>query len=92
MSNGEPESGGVDMAAGRRKRRVPVPDNPDFLVSMPRLCAELDLPLKWVRRHAVAGELPSVKVGQRLLFNVDAVKKLLRERATRENQFGDPVS
>jgi excisionase family DNA binding protein len=59
---------------------------------MTTLCESLGLPLKWVRRETSAGRLPAIRVGQRVLFNVEAVREFLRNRASRKNQRGDWIS
>jgi excisionase family DNA binding protein len=76
----------------RRKRPLPGPKDPHFLVPMATLCETLNLPLKWVRRETSAGRLPAIRVGQRILFNVEAVRDFLRDRAARKNQDGKWVS
>jgi hypothetical protein len=77
---------------GRRRRVVPTPDDPAFLVTLPILCAKLKLPLKWARREASEGRLPCLRVGHRLLFHVQAVSDFLRLRAARKNQDGQYVN
>lgn len=46
------------------------------------------LPEAWLRREALAGRIPHLRVGRRLMFNLDAVRAsiegLLTERAKRE--------
>lgn len=39
------------------------------------------LPAAWLRAEALAGRLPCLEVGRRLLFDLDAVKKALSARA-----------
>lgn len=39
------------------------------------------LPARWVKDEALAGRLPVLKVGRRLLFDIDAVERALVERA-----------
>lgn len=40
--------------------------------------------MAWLRREAKAGRIPCLRVGRRLLFNTDAVERLLAERAAKE--------
>jgi hypothetical protein len=51
------------------------------LVTLNRLAAELRLPWRWLRQEALAGRLPCLRVGRKLLFNLEAVKEVLAERA-----------
>jgi excisionase family DNA binding protein len=79
----------VEERVGRQKKSLPGPKDPHFLVPMTILCETLNLPLKWVRRETSAGRLPAIRVGQRVLYNVQAVREFLRNRAARKNQDGD---
>jgi hypothetical protein len=45
------------------------------------LAARVRLPAAWLRQEALAGRIPCLRVGRRLLFNVEAVKAALYERA-----------
>lgn len=56
------------------------------LMSLHRLATHLRLPREWLKREAVEGRLPCLRIGRRLLFNVEAVQKAIAERAatTRE--------
>ena len=47
------------------------------------LAAALRLPALWLKAEADAGRIPCLRVGRRLLFNLDAVKATLAERAAR---------
>jgi excisionase family DNA binding protein len=60
----------------------------DELLSLPQLAARLRLPRDWLRREALAGRLPCLRIGRKLLFNRSAVKQMLAERAA----FGREVS
>jgi hypothetical protein len=51
------------------------------LFSLPRLAVRLRLPRGWLRQEALAGRLPCLKVGRRLLFNFSACERALAERA-----------
>lgn len=75
-------------AQTQKRRHVPASDDPEFLVTLPTLCKTLNLPLKWARRKAWAGELPCVRIGSRLHFSPEAVKQWLLGHADR-NQYGD---
>jgi hypothetical protein len=46
-----------------------------------RLALQLRLPRDWLRQEALAGRLPCLKVGRRLLFDPAAVERALAERA-----------
>jgi len=43
----------------------------------------LGLPESWVRAEAVAGRLPHIRVGRRLMFDFEAVERTLLDRAQR---------
>lgn len=45
------------------------------------------LPAAWLKREADAGNLPCVRAGRRLMFNLDAVLRALGER--REGKVND---
>lgn len=45
------------------------------------LARDLNLPATWLRAEALAGRIPCLRVGRTLLFNVDAVRKALDDRA-----------
>lgn len=45
------------------------------------LARDLNLPSAWLRDEALAGRIPCLRVGRTLLFNLDAVRKALDERA-----------
>ena len=37
--------------------------------------------MAWLRQEAEAGRIPALRVGRRLLFNAEAVARILMERA-----------
>ena len=43
----------------------------------------------WLRDEAEAGRVPHLKAGQRLLFDADAVERVLLDRATDGKPQGD---
>jgi len=43
----------------------------------------LRVPATWLRREAEAGRIPCLKAGSRLLFDLDHVAEILRQRARR---------
>lgn len=45
----------------------------------------LGLPIAWLKIQAAAGQLPHVKAGRRLMFDVDAVHQTLLERCARQS-------
>src|SRR5262249_13847930 len=71
----------VTKTTAPRKRRVPCPDDLEFLVPLRRMCEVLDLPVKSMRREAMEGRIPSARIGTRLLCHVPTVKKHLQRRA-----------
>jgi len=46
-----------------------------------RAAARLGVPAAWLRGEAVAGRVPHLRVGRRLLVNPQAVERVLLERA-----------
>lgn len=46
------------------------------------LARELKVTVGWLRAEADAGRLPHVKAGKRYLFNTEAVRQVLLERAS----------
>jgi hypothetical protein len=50
-------------------------------LSLNNLAAQTRLPREWLRHEALAGRLPCLRVGRRLLFNLAAVQAALCERA-----------
>jgi excisionase family DNA binding protein len=51
------------------------------LLTVLQLASAIRLPATWLKREAEAGRIPSLKVGRRLMFNKDAVERVLLERA-----------
>lgn len=56
------------------------------LFSLYALALELRLPRQWLFLEAKAGRLPCLRVGRRLLFNLDAVRQALAKRAASEGK------
>lgn len=52
----------------------------EFL-SAGRVAGELELPLAWIKAEAKAGRLPVLQVGRCRMFNLDAVRRALNQRA-----------
>jgi hypothetical protein len=55
-------------------------------LSLHQLARRLRLDREWLKHEALAGRLPCLPVGRKLLFELEAVKQALAERAasTRE--------
>jgi len=53
----------------------------DTLTNLAGLASQLRLPGAWLRSQALAGNIPCLKVGRKLLFNPGAVEKTLAVRA-----------
>ena len=53
----------------------------DSLASIHRVSRELGLPRDWLASEADAGRLPCLRVRRRRLFNIEAVRRVLAERA-----------
>jgi hypothetical protein len=56
------------------------------LLTLPRLARHLRLPRDWLQAEALAGRLPCLRVGRKLLFSVPAVEQTLAERAASERE------
>jgi excisionase family DNA binding protein len=51
------------------------------LLTLHQMAARLRLPRVWLREEALAGRLPCMRVGRKLLFNLSTVERILAERA-----------
>ena len=51
------------------------------LLTIRMLAQRLKLPATWLRTEAQAGRIPYLKAGQRMLFNAEAVERVLLDRA-----------
>lgn len=49
--------------------------------SLDHAATHLGLPTAWLKAEALAGRLPHLKVGRRILVHVPTVEKSLQERA-----------
>src|SRR5262249_10314454 len=58
----------------------------ETLTNLAGLSARLRLPAPWLRAEALAGRIPCLKVGRRLLSNPRAVEEKLAQRAALERQ------
>ena len=56
----------------------------DDLYHLNQLATRLKLPRHWIRREAVHGRIPCLRVGRKLLFSLNAVSAALLERAAQE--------
>ncbi len=63
-----------------------VASKPPKLVTVLGLAGHLKLPASWLKAQAQAGRIPSLRVGRRLLFNPDAVERVLLERARQDQE------
>ena len=43
--------------------------------------SKIGIPASWLKSEAEAARLPAIRVGKRLLFNVEQVKRALLEKA-----------
>ncbi len=53
-------------------------------VGIADLSAILKLPVRWLKAEALQGRIPHLRVGRRLLFDVQAVQRALAARARGE--------
>jgi hypothetical protein len=51
------------------------------LTNLHGLAAALRLPRNWLRREALAGRIPCLRIGRKLLFERDSVERALAQRA-----------
>ena len=56
-------------------------DIPLQIVTLEELARRLPVSKRWLQREAIAGRIPSLRAGNRRLFNQDAVRRALAERA-----------
>jgi hypothetical protein len=57
------------------------------LVWISELASRVALPRRWLQGEAEAGRIPALRVNRHFLFDPDAVRQTLRDRATK----GDPI-
>jgi excisionase family DNA binding protein len=58
------------------------------LLSVAALARKLRLPASWLKAEAIAGRIPCLRVGRKMLFNQAAVQQALLSRAAGEQQDG----
>lgn len=58
-----------------------MPEGAERLVNVHGLAEHLRLPAIWLRKEALAGRIPALRVGHRYRFNPLAVEHALLERA-----------
>lgn len=56
-------------------------DEQDQLMPLVRAAARLRVPDKWLREQALAGRVPCLQVGRRLLVNLGAVRQAIAKMA-----------
>ena len=61
---------------------------PEAFISLRRAAGRLGVPSAWLRNEAHAGRVPHLRIGRRLLFNVQAVELALLQRASEAAQEG----
>ena len=59
------------------------------LLSLSRMARRLSVTQQWLLDQADAGKIPSLKAGNRYLFNPAAVEDVLAARAARTQKGGD---
>ena len=55
-------------------------------VTLPLLARRLGLPAAWLKSEAEAGRLPHLRTSRRLMFNLNAVERILSERAEQQQR------
>ena len=58
---------------------------PQF-ISITEASRRFGVPLAWLKAEAQARRIPSLRAGRRLLFNPDAVERVLLERARQDQE------
>lgn len=56
-------------------------NNREYLCNLRGLASELQIPREWLATEADAGRIPCLRIGHRRLFNLDAVRRALADRA-----------
>ncbi len=54
---------------------------PDELLTIRQAAEQVNLPVRWLKAEAEAGRIPHLRIGRRLMFNLQAVRKALLDRA-----------
>ncbi len=60
--------------------------NPESFLTLHRAAARLGVPAAWLRGEALAGRIPCLRAGRRLLFHLTAVEAALLLRADRAGE------
>ena len=58
------------------------------LVTLHGLAKQLRLPAVWLKAEVEAGRIPVLRAGRRLLFNSEAVERVLLDRAAEMPKVG----
>ncbi len=61
-------------------------------IPLDALATTLGLPRRWLRGEAMAGRIPSLIVGNRRLFNPDAVRQALERRAAQPGTTAEIIA
>ena len=64
--------------------------NTNQLLTARGIARHFGLPFDWVISEADAGRLPQLRIGRRLLFNVDAVREALLRAASQQPKELEP--
>ena len=59
------------------------------LKSLSGLARELKLPIHWLKAETDAGRIPCLRAGRKRLFNIEAVLKVLAERAAQPQHISE---
>jgi hypothetical protein len=66
-----------------------VADSPKTFTSVQITAVRLGVPASWLRDEALAGRIPHLRVGRRILLNPDIVRESLVERAHQQKELAD---
>ena len=61
-------------------------------IPLRRAAMRLGVPIAWLRAESDAGRLPHLKIGQRRLLNLDAVRRALAERAAETKETENDIA
>ena len=66
------------------------PQKTESFLPIRRVAFRLGVPVKWLRDEVAAGRVPFLRVGRRVMLNVQTVERALLERAEQEQQEASP--
>lgn len=58
-----------------------------MLLTLSQMARDLRVTMKWLKEEAEAGRVPSLLAGRQRLFNPDAVRSVLSDRAAKPQEL-----